>query len=62
MSFVRIKDNDNFDDALRRFKKKVEKDGVLQDHKKHRYFEKPSDKKRRERTEAIKKANRKKKR
>jgi len=62
LSFVRIKDNDNFDDALRRFKKKVEKDGVLQDHKKHRYFEKPSDKKRRERTEAIKKANRKKKR
>ena len=62
MSFIRIREGDNFDDALRKFKKKVEKDGVLQDYKKHRYFEKPSDIKRRKRIEAIKKAQRKRKR
>ena len=56
MTFVRIKPGDNFDDAMRKFKKKVEKDGIIQEFKKRQYYEKPSDTKRRKRMEAIRKA------
>ena len=42
MAFVRVRDNEGFDQALRRFKKQVEKAGVLSDVKKREHFEKPS--------------------
>ena len=35
-------DNYNFDIALRRFKKQVEKAGILSEMKKRQHFEKPS--------------------
>ena len=35
-------DDYNFDIALRRFKKKVEKAGILSEMKKRQHFEKPS--------------------
>lgn len=56
MTYVRIRPGDNFDDAVRKFKKRVEKDGILQEYKKRQYFEKPSDEKRRKRMEARRKA------
>jgi small subunit ribosomal protein S21 len=37
-----LDDNDNFDIALRRFKKQVEKAGVLSEMKKRQHYEKPS--------------------
>ena len=44
---IRVKDNESFESALRRFKKKCEKAGVLSDVRKHQHFEKPSEKRKR---------------
>lgn len=40
---VDLKDNESIDSALKRFKKEVEKDGILTEEKKHRFYEKPSE-------------------
>ena len=45
----------SFDQMFRRFKKKVERDGILQEVRKREYYEKPSAKKQRKRKEAIRK-------
>jgi small subunit ribosomal protein S21 len=37
-----VKDNESFESALKRFKKKIEKSGVLADLRRHQHFEKPS--------------------
>lgn len=42
MPGVILDESDNFDIALRRFKKQVEKAGVLSELKKRQHFEKPS--------------------
>lgn len=42
-------DLNEFDKAVKLFKKLVLKDGFIQEIKERRYYEKPSDKKRRER-------------
>jgi len=51
---VKIPGNEvEFDKAVRLFKKLVNNAGFLQEIKERRYFEKPSDKKRRKRKEKI---------
>ncbi len=42
MITVTIKDNESIDKALKRFKKKFEKAGVLKELRGRSYFEKPS--------------------
>ena len=42
-----IEDGESFEKALKRFKKKCEKAGILSDLRKHRHFEKPSEKRKR---------------
>ncbi len=42
-----------FDQMLRKFKKKVERAGTLQEIKKREYYEKPAQKKQRNKSEAI---------
>jgi len=54
MPSVRIRDNESFEVALRRFKRTCEKAGVLTDVRKHEYFEKPSQERKRKRAAAIK--------
>ena len=44
-----------FEQMMRKFKKKVERDGSLQEVRKREYYEKPSAKKQRKRKEAIRK-------
>lgn len=39
---VYLDDSDNFDISLRRFKKQVEKAGILSELKKRQHYEKPS--------------------
>lgn len=39
---ILLDDSDNFEIALRRFKKQVEKAGVLSELKKRQHYEKPS--------------------
>ena len=44
-----------FDQMLRKFKKKVERAGIIQEIKKREYYEKPAQKKQRNMKEAIRK-------
>ena len=44
---IRVKDGESFESALRRFKKKCEKAGVLSDLRRHQHFEKPSERRKR---------------
>ena len=53
---IRVKDNESFEAALRRFKKKCEKAGILSDVRRHQYFEKPSDRRKRKINAARRKA------
>lgn len=49
---VLVRDN-NVDQALRSLKKKMQREGVFREMKLRRNFEKPSERKQRERSEAI---------
>lgn len=49
---VTVRDG-NLEKAMRIFKKKVQKAGVLKDAKEKRFFEKPSEKKQRKKKEAV---------
>ncbi len=53
-----VQENEPIDRALRRFKKKYERSGVLKEFKKRTYFTKPSVKKRMKRVKAIRRAQR----
>lgn len=53
-----ISENEPIDRALKRFKKKYERSGVLKEFKKRAYFTKPSIKKRMKRVKAIRRAQR----
>jgi small subunit ribosomal protein S21 len=46
MIIVNVKENESIDRALKRFKKKFEKTGVLKELRSRTFFEKPSIKKR----------------
>jgi small subunit ribosomal protein S21 len=52
---IRVKDNESFESALRRFKKKCEKAGILSDLRKHQHFEKPSERRKRKANAARRK-------
>jgi small subunit ribosomal protein S21 len=58
MSEVVLHDDENFERALKRFKKKCEKAGILSDLRKHRHYEKPSEKRKRKQSAAIRKTRR----
>jgi len=53
-----IQENENIDRAIRRFKKKYERSGILKEVKKRSYFTKPSVKKRMEKIKAVRRAYR----
>jgi small subunit ribosomal protein S21 len=56
MPGVRVRDNESFEGALRRFKKQCEKSGVLSEIRKREYYEKPSVQRKRKMIAARKKA------
>ena len=47
MPRVQLRENEPLEKALRRFKKKIEREGVLKAVKARKHYEKPSEKKRR---------------
>lgn len=49
---VRIKRGETVDRALKRLKKVLDKEGLMREIRNHRYFEKPSEQKRREKARA----------
>ncbi|MGH8529892.1 MAG: 30S ribosomal protein S21 [Nevskiales bacterium] len=54
MPSVKVKDNEPFEVALRRFKRSCEKAGVLPELRKREFFEKPSVINKRKRAAAVK--------
>ena len=55
MPYIRVRESDSFENALKRFKKQCEKDGILSDVKKKEHYEKPSVKKKKKALAARKK-------
>ena len=58
MAKVTVRNNENPEKALRRFKRKIEREGIMKDIKKKRYYRKPSVKKK-EKSKAAEKRRRK---
>lgn len=54
MPLVKVKENESIDKAIRRFKKKCEKEGIIQDIKKSSRYLKPSERKRKKQLKAAK--------
>jgi len=55
---INLRDNEPLERALRRFKKKIEREGIIKQVKARKHYEKPSVKKRRKMREARKKKRR----
>jgi small subunit ribosomal protein S21 len=53
-----VSDNEPIDRAIKRFKKKYERSGILKEVKKRAYFSKPSVKKRMKKIKAIRRSQR----
>ena len=49
MSRIEIRDNESLEKALRRFKRKIEREGILRTLKERKHYEKPSERKRKKR-------------
>ena len=47
MTEIRLKKGESVERALRRLKKKVDREGTLKEVRNHRHYEKPSEKRRR---------------
>jgi small subunit ribosomal protein S21 len=45
-SEVEVKKDESFESALRRFKKKIEQEGILREVRDRKHYEKPSERKR----------------
>ncbi len=59
MPVVYVRDEESFESAMRRFKRKCEKAGILTELKKRQHYEKPSVKRKRKDVQARKKMLRK---
>ena len=59
MPVVRIKEDEPFESALRRFKKQCEKSGVLTECRRREHYEKPSARRKRKALAARKKVQKK---
>ena len=57
MSTIRVGETENLESALRRFKRKCSRDGIIGDLRKKEFYEKPSVKKRKK-SEAARKRSR----
>ena len=53
-----VQENEPIDRAIKRFKKKYERSGILKEFKKRSYFTKPSIKKRMKKMKAIRRSKR----
>lgn len=54
MSVIRVGENESLDSALKRFKRKCQKDNILGDMRKKEYYEKPSVKRKKKKEAARK--------
>jgi small subunit ribosomal protein S21 len=56
VAFVRVKEGESFENAMKRFKKACEKAGILSEIRKREHYEKPSVKKKKKALAARKRA------
>ena len=56
MPVVKVKENESFEQAMKRFKKQCEKAGLMSELRKRQHYEKPSVKRKRKTLAARKKA------
>jgi small subunit ribosomal protein S21 len=56
---VRLQDNESLENALRRFKRKVQQEDIIKEVKRHSYYLKPGEKKRVKQALARKRARKK---
>lgn len=56
MALTRLRDNESFEQAFRRFKKSCEKSGILSEVKKREHYEKPGIRKKKKSISARKRA------
>ncbi|MBN9286324.1 MAG: 30S ribosomal protein S21 [Gammaproteobacteria bacterium] len=54
MPGIKVRDNEGFDSAIRRFKRVVEKSGILSEMRRREFHETPSEKKKRALAAAVK--------
>ena len=54
MASVRVKKDEDINRAIKRFKRKVEKEGIMKELKRRRYYLKPSERKKEKRIAAAK--------
>lgn len=55
MPQVEVRKGESIEKALRRLKRKIDREGILKQLKKHRHYAKPSERKRQKRIEAARK-------
>ena len=58
MTQINLKPNEPLEKALRRFKRKMEREGILRQLRDRKHYEKPSERKRRKKREARSKKKR----
>lgn len=58
MGGIRLRENESIEEALRRFKRQCERDGVMQEIKKREYYESPSVRRKKKMQEAKRKQRR----
>ena len=46
MAFVSVQEDESLEHALRRFRKKVQREGIMRDYKRSTFYLKPGDKRR----------------
>ncbi|WWO95513.1 MAG: 30S ribosomal protein S21 [Candidatus Dasytiphilus stammeri] len=59
MPIIKVRENEPFDIALRRFKRSCEKAGILAEMRRREYYEKPSTERKKAKTSAIKRLSKK---
>ncbi len=56
---IKLRENESIDEALRRFKRECERDGLMQEIKRREYYESPSVRRKKKMQEAKRKQRRK---
>jgi len=55
LSEIQVGQNESLEQALRRFTKRVQTDGILMDYRKHEYYEKPSERRKKKEAARVRK-------
>ncbi len=59
MAYVQVKENEKFEYALKRFKRKVQQEAIIKEVKKHSIYLKPGERRRLRKLQALKRIHKK---